>query len=351
MLKRFTETPGVLVVAIVSCLLFAHGGTLADDKRKRKKIEPTPAEIAFGLRMQGKADAAHEELLEAMKDHEGHHKGWFELARIEFYRAAKTQNMGRAFEFIGLARGLAPDEPRYAYWAGLIRSYDFVLLVHRKQTNLLATRMRETVADLERALELDPNHIEARKLLVSCYGNNPTEHGGDPKKAKAHATYLERLSPTWGAWATCELETRDPKKRAQLWRETAEAEDDSAAAQTQYATAAIRAGDTEAGLKALEQALQLDPKDRTPLLEAAIALALAGKPGESEKVLYRYLKLSPPAPLEAWATMALGRVLVMQKQDDAGKKAKAKELQERARRVDPLCWSTMRPPPRALFLP
>lgn len=177
---------------------------------------------AFKSRMSGNVDGAKEMLEKELSANPNNGAAWFELARVEFYRAGKTQEMDAAQEAIEKALMVDPENVRYLSFAGRIAMYNSILKAHASKADEEAQQMKKATEALEKALAQDPNHHEARLLLVSCYGNNSPERGGDRTKAEQHVKTLEEQSPVHGAEARCEFSMKNPDERLTLWTGLAE---------------------------------------------------------------------------------------------------------------------------------
>lgn len=301
---------------------------------------------AYRLRMDGDVDAAREALDEVLEARPGNAVAWFELARLEFYRAGKTQDMDAAQEAIETAIELDQANARYLTFAGRIAVYNTILKAHAGKTDEMAPQMVKAVAALEKALTLDPDCHEARLLLVSCYGNNPAELGGDRKKAEQHVVALEELSPVHGAEARCDFSDDSPAAKVTLWTDLAERLESEPRVHENLARQRARAGEVDKAIESVDRAIALDPQRSQVLLDVALILALDGQLEPAEKLVSRFLaqKPGPARGLQAYASMMLGRIRTMAGDQEAGN-----DLLARARELDSYCWFTMRPPPEVLF--
>lgn len=300
---------------------------------------------AYALRMEGKLDEA-KKLLEAEAAKTPKEMAiWIELARLEFHRAGATRELDSAQSAIEKAIECNPDSSEAHRWASHIAAFQAVLQSGDQEK--LVAQIKRAIAEGEIAVRLDPNDHAARRLLVSLYGNNPRELGGDPNQAEAHIKALEARSPIDGAMARCEFSHKsEPEKRRAIWEKLYTSHADAPRAAEQLALHFARLGDVDKMEKPLRKALSLAPKQGGILLETGRALALAAKPEPAEKLLKEYLEYDPPGPLayRAWATMALGRLAQMR-----GDQETAQEYIRKAKTLDPYCWFTMTPPPAELF--
>ncbi|MFH0943778.1 MAG: tetratricopeptide repeat protein [Planctomycetota bacterium] len=333
-------TVTVMLLAGMSIPL-ARAGQQADAK------DPAdPTQQAFQLRMSGHIDEAKKALEEELSANPDNSTAWFELARTEFYRAGQTQEMDTAQVAIEKALEKNPENVRYLCFAGFVAVYNTILKGHAQKTDEMAPQMEKAILALERALEVDPDCDEARLLLVSCYGNNPPDLGGDRSKAEQDVEYLEKHSPVFGAEARCEFSEENQEGMVDLWKGFAEKLESDPRVHENLAKQYARAGDAEKAIASVDRTLELDPTRGQVLLDVALFLAFDKKLEPAEKIIERYLALepAPPLSLQAYAQFILGQVQKMQ-----GKEKEATANLKKARDLDPYCWFTMRPPPEFLF--
>ena len=81
-------------------------------------------------------------------------------------------------------------------------------------------------SETERALELDPAHLEANITLMLFLDQAPGFVGGDKERAKAIPDQLAKLDPAKGALlrAHFEYESHQPEKAIEYYRKAIEAE-------------------------------------------------------------------------------------------------------------------------------
>ena len=115
--------------------------------------------------------------LEYLGDIEGHNKSWDKA--IYYYQKLKQ---------------LKPSEANYYY------KYGGVLGMKAKASNkFTALGMISNVkASFEKAIILNPKHLEARWALIELYLQLPGIVGGSERKATRYANELSRLSPIEG---------------------------------------------------------------------------------------------------------------------------------------------------------
>ncbi len=124
-----------------------------------------------------KENPSHLKTLEYLGDIAGHAKSWDKA--IVYYRKLKQ---------------LKPSEANYYY------KYGGVLGMKAKESNKFAAlgMIGEVKASFEKAIELNPKHIEARWALVMIYIQLPGIVGGSETKAIKYSNELLKLSPVDG---------------------------------------------------------------------------------------------------------------------------------------------------------
>ena len=162
-----------------------------------------------------KENPSHLKTLEYLGDIAGHAKSWDKA--IVYYRKLKQ---------------LKPSEANYYY------KYGGVLGMKAKESNKFAAlgMIGEVKASFEKAIELNPKHIEARWALVMIYIQLPGIVGGSETKAIKYSNELLKLSPVDGYLSRGQIEEHFKRY---------------AAAEQQYKKA-IAAGSTKTGGQMLD---------------------------------------------------------------------------------------------------
>jgi tetratricopeptide (TPR) repeat protein len=99
-----------------------------------------------------------------------------------------------AMNYYGRLKTLNPKEANYYY------KYGGCLGMKAKEANKLKalTMIGDIKGSFEKAIQLNPNHIEARWALIELYLQLPGVVGGSERKAKAYASQLLKISPIDG---------------------------------------------------------------------------------------------------------------------------------------------------------
>ena len=162
-----------------------------------------------------KENPSHLKTLEYLGDIAGHAKSWDKA--IVYYRKLKQ---------------LKPSEANYYY------KYGGVLGMKAKESNKFAAlgMIGEVKASFEKAIELNPKHIEARWALVMIYIQLPGFVGGSESKAIKYSNELLKLSPVDGYLSRGQIDEHFKRY---------------AAAEQQYKKA-IAAGSTKVGVQMLD---------------------------------------------------------------------------------------------------
>ncbi|MFM2214383.1 MAG: hypothetical protein RL427_1646 [Bacteroidota bacterium] len=99
-----------------------------------------------------------------------------------------------AMNYYGRLKVLNPKEANYFY------KYGGCLGMKAKESNKLKalSMIGDIKGSFEKAIQLNPNHIEARWALIELYLQLPAIVGGSERKAKKYANQLLKISPVDG---------------------------------------------------------------------------------------------------------------------------------------------------------
>ncbi len=108
--------------------------------------------------------------------------------------AGNSKLWDAALVYYGKLEILDPKEANYCY------KYGGCLGMKAKESNKLKalSMIGEVKGSFEKAIQLNPNHIEARWALIELYLQLPGIVGGSERKAKAYANQLLKISPVDG---------------------------------------------------------------------------------------------------------------------------------------------------------
>jgi tetratricopeptide (TPR) repeat protein len=152
----------------------------------------------------------------------------FYLGRVEMAEGDGE----RAADWFERAARIDPASSQFQYWLGNAYGRQAVRAGRLKQARL-AGRIRGA---LERAIELDPDNIDARSALLQSYVVAPGIMGGSMGRARAQAREIARRSPLRGRIANGAI---------------AEREKDDAVAEREYDAAVTAAPDSAIGYTVL----------------------------------------------------------------------------------------------------
>jgi tetratricopeptide (TPR) repeat protein len=174
-----------------------------------------------------------------------------------------------AMDYFDKAVTLAPSNAEYHFWLGsAVR--DVTPYASKIRMPFHARKMKKS---FERAVELDPSHIQARFGLVQYYASAPGAMGGDKRKAETEAQEIGKRNAMRGAIAQAFI---------------AEMREDVAAQDVAWRTAIAAAPDSAAGYEGL-----------------AVLLATQKRPAEALAVIEQYARRQPDDPM---VKLYVGRV-------------------------------------------
>lgn len=208
-------------------------------------------------------------------------------------KIAVTQDDDRASEILERAAKAKPSSPDIHYWLGTAYRSEMMRANLFRQPSL-AGKMRE---HLERAVELDPNHYDARIALIDYFVFAPSFAGGSEEKAIQHAAEVKRRDRVAGHRAYARLYTRQ-KKLDLARKEYVDGVREEPASPRAHATlsgfyAATGKNYAQAFAEAAA-ALKLDPNYMPALFRVGQAAALSGTAlPRGEEALVKYLAWRP----------------------------------------------------------
>lgn len=105
-----------------------------------------------------------------------------------------SKSWDKALYYYGKLKTLNPKEANYYY------KYGGCLGMKAKECNKLKalSMIGDIKASFEKAIQLNPNHIEARWALIELYLQLPAIVGGSERKAQKYANELIKISPVDG---------------------------------------------------------------------------------------------------------------------------------------------------------
>ncbi len=177
-LPRFT-----LVLSALLCLVLGAGRAAASDF--------ADAVTLFRAERYPDARAAFEKIAAADPRNAAAH---YYLGRIALYR----DDVDVAVAELQKATAIDPDDSSYFFWLGSA----YGIAARENHSVFKASHCR---AALLKAIQLDPDNLDAREALVTFYRQAPFFVGGNLAKAHAQATEIEKRDPLRGALAEAEI--------------------------------------------------------------------------------------------------------------------------------------------------
>lgn len=194
---------------------------------------------------------------------------------------------------------------------------------------------KKAKAELERAVELDPNHTDARFGLIDFHLVAPGIIGGSEEKAIAQANEIRKRDPLDGHRAWARIYTRQ-KKTDLARKEMVDAvREQPNSAKAHYFLGRFLFGEKNwsGALHEYEMAVKLDPSFMPSYCRIGEhAASSEGNYARGEEALRKYLAYTPeenePSPANAWLNLGV----IQEKQ---GRKAEAKQSYLNAQKLAP----------------
>jgi tetratricopeptide (TPR) repeat protein len=246
--------------------------------------------------------------------------------------AMEQKNIDDAADFFEKAVGMKPNNANYHYWLGSAYG-EQVMQANVIKQGMLAGKVRD---EFERAVQLDPKHIDARGGLVEFYLMAPGFIGGSEEKAKQQAAAMLRLDPARGHFAMARVysHAKQPELVEKEFNDWVKAEPSSPQAHTALGSYhAVNTKNYKAAREELETAVRLDPSYMPAHLRFAQLSVLSNTDlarGEEEARKYLAYKPKTGEPTPARGHYWLGMVLEKQ-----GKKESARKEYEESLRLVP----------------
>jgi len=217
-----------------------------------------------------------------------------------------------------------PKQSNYHFWLGNAYGSQAVKASMVSQVSLA----KKTLAEFEKAVQLDPNNIEARFGLIDYYMRAPAFMGGGQDKALAQAAEVKKRESLAGHRAYARIYMRQEKKDLAN-KELIEAvreQPTSAKAHFFLGNFLLNEKQYPSAIHEYEQAVKLDSTFMPPWLRLGQAIAQGGTNfARGEEVIRKYLTYKPnfdeAQHLAAW--FWLGQIYEKQGKRDAARAAYA----------------------------
>jgi len=308
---------------------------------------------AYQLRIDGKVDAAKEQLELILSEDSTNALAHFEMARTLNYM--NMLGSEEADRHLSKALELDPNNVIYAYYnAGncFLKAYIALQRGGDNATEIVEKSCEEFI----HVLELEPDYPEALMYLVEFYGMLPPDLGGDKAKAEKYTQQLEKMDKFYGAKARLVL-MPEGTDMAEYWEKFISENGESCKALKELGVACIFNDDITGAKKHFEKAMNLDKSQNIRLLDLARYHqmkvmqnrdAAAEELPKSKVYIEQYLE-STPAPIPPMQAYALGMLakaeMFMGNQEDGQKLMKEAEV------LDPYFSRAFGIPSLALFEP
>ncbi len=313
------------------------------------QAEPAPQSLAgdaYELRMSGRLDDAKQLLEESIAAHPESAELHYELARLTFHRALGDPQeieaqIAEGKRWIDKAIELDPKEPTHHFLAGHI-SFTLAYASMMKGSSEVAAHVGAACDAFEAALELRPNSDAARLYLIELYEGVPEEQGGNPEKAAEHIAALNERGELWRLKAKSISDEVDVAE----WEALREHQPGDADVLEELGKAYLRAERIEEAMACFDEAIRLDPAQRTLLLDLGrhhvFSVMRLMRTGDKEALqipltaaetaIRGYLDSDHSAPMTAYAYEMLSKV-----KRGLGDTDGMNQLREDAKALDPYC--------------
>lgn len=271
---------------------------------------------AVALFEQGKAAEAEAAFRKIAKSNPKSAQAQYYLGRLAFDRG----NSESAEEYFERAIALEPRNSEYHLWLGR------VVGMEAQKASLLgkASLAKRTKAEFEKAVELDPNNLDARSNLIDYYVMAPGIMGGSIEKAERQAAEIAKRDPVRGVRETAKV-YRLQKKYPEAEKVYADGIRRFPAEKSLRRDLGFFYQQGESWQKAWQTFAWLvkdDPSDMASQYQLGRTAALSGLHlDEGEQALMKYLAYTPKTdePPLKWAHVRLGTIYEKKKRADLAK--------------------------------
>lgn len=284
---------------------------------------PSPAAAGIALYDQGRYEEARHALAALPNDPQA----LFTLGRI----ALVQNDAAKAADYLEKAVAKAPNSATYHFWLG--QAYG----TQAQKASLFgqASLAKKTQAEFERAVQLDPNNLDAREGLLEYYLLAPGIMGGSDDKALAQATEIRKRDAFEGHKAFGRIYAHDKKLDLARNEYIAAVREQPNAPKPHYHLGAfyLLEKNYKAALEEMDAALKLDPNYMPAVFQVGhLAVLSSSNFARGEESLRRYVAYAPKSgePPLGRAYYWLGGIYEKQ-----GKKAEAKGNYAQALKLNP----------------
>lgn len=231
-------------IAVILTLLFVSTGGVAQ-----------PFQEAEALREANDFDAI-EALVADHVDGEGE-----QAAEANYWMSRVTMSRGQfdeAVDYVETAIDMNPGQSRYQVAAGNAYGRSAQEASFFKQMGLA----KKSKKAYEKAVELDPGSIPARRGLIGYLSNAPGIAGGDMDEARAQARAIGEIDQIEGllSLAGIELADDEPKQAMAYYQQILEIDPEHINARFNLAMASAAEEDYDTAFAGLDDVIERDPK-------------------------------------------------------------------------------------------
>jgi tetratricopeptide (TPR) repeat protein len=272
---------------------------------------------------------AKSELLAVQKANDRNAAAAYYLGRIATIDNDADDAIIRLFE---RAVQLDDGNALYHLWLGSAVG-DATQRASKLKAPFMARRVKK---EWERAVELDPNLVDARTHLVGFYSQAPGFMGGSMDRAREQAVEIAKRNAMRGAMARGEIAEREKNTPAEeaAYQQAIAAAPDSAEGYVALADVYVRTGKASEAFATLDRYVKRSPNDRfAPYYVGRVAGASGEQLERGESALKQFLAAPPSdayAPTIAGAHYRLGQIA-----EKRGAKDAAREHYLAAMKVNP----------------
>ncbi len=273
--------------------------------------------------------ASKSQLLKLYNEDKADHQTAYYLGRIAMIEKAYDQ----AVEYFQHASELQQQNSKYHFWLG--RAYGVqAMKANIFKKAILAGRVK---AEMEKAVELDPENIEARKNLLQFYAMAPGVMGGSEEKALAQADEIKKRNEVEGILALGQiyLMKKNYAEAEKVYLEGLQKNNQYEQLYGMLALTYHRKNEIPKAFETLEKLIAIKPDYMNSYAQIGLLSASTGQQLElGITCLNKYLSLYAKNPEQgqyskAWAYHQLGIIY-----EEQGQKDQAKETYQLALESD-----------------
>ena len=184
---------------------------------------------------------------------------------------------------------------------------------------------RRARKNLEKAVALDPDNVEARLDLATYYREAPMIVGGNNRAAALQAEEIKRRDPYLGWLIAGDLAAEDKKYAVaeRAYRAAMDLKPHDTESYFRFGVLEQRLGRFDQAFGAFEKMLQIDPNDKRAYFQIGKTADMSGqKLDQGEEALKRYCEVKPffMMPKLCWAHRRLGNIYLQKGQPNAARK-------------------------------